>query len=679
MDFTDETAGQGTELDTAELDEPIRAAPSSAPLSAAPAAAASARRAAPVPVSEPRRSIERAPAAERTVDIRHVDLTQELPRAVDSRANLLRGRYLLEERIGEGGTSVVWRARDLRRDPSAPGGQRVAVKVLRPGLRNQERAVERLRREFHHAQTLSHAAIARVYDVDCDGETWFLTLELFEGESLAAILERADGPLPVRRALDMLRVCGEALSCAHERGVVHGDFKPGNVFVTTTGQVRVLDFGSASSAWLAGQTQVITATPAYASPEVLAGHRPELRDDGFSFACVAYEMLTGRHPFDRRTALEARDAARLPERDWNLSARQWHALEAGLSWSREERPASIRALVGDVTSTGDIEMPIIMPDIREPTAQFRSPRLAPISAFAALAALGAVVLVAHSQLKDLPPVPEGSSRAQQVLSALPLPAPLRESVTSVAKPAVAQDPATDDAEEAAKSSTVPGSGPSSSAARAAVTPVSTPAGGQTESVRRRAQRLSAAPASTREPLREPAESDSIPALPSEPGTAAEQPGESDWTAPTGQRGSDTSWQDDPTRLAALVSFDVESVTVSEGANVAVLRINRRHQLDGRASVLWRTLAGSARPGFDFREVAQGVAEFADGQSTRAIYVPLLNDLDYERDESFQVELYSPDGLTRINPIPRVRVTLRDNDAANQYRVAEQSHPETHTR
>jgi len=702
MDFTDESARQATELDTAELDEPGRAPlPTASPLAetrAVPAAATSVARRASA-------ATERAPVVERTVDIRHTEYTQELPRSAptDTRAGVLRSRYVLEEKIGEGGTSVVWRARDLRRDPAAPGGQRVALKVLRPGLRNQERAVERLRREFHHAQTLSHPAIARVYDVDCEGDTWFLTLELFDGESLAAILERAAGPLPVRRALDILRVCGEALSYAHERGVVHGDFKPGNVFVTTTGQVRVLDFGSASSAWFAGQMQVITATPAYASPEVLAGHRPELRDDVFSFACVAYEMLTGRHPFDRRTSLEARDAGHLPERDWNLSARQWHALESGLSWSREERPASVRALVGDVTSTGDIELPIVMPDIREPTAQFRSPRLAPISAFTALAALGAVVFVAHSQLKDLPPVPEGSTRAQQVLSALPLPAPLRESMASVTNPSPASPSAalaatTPDGSRAGTENTraqasVTASGVSRQAAapavpvtRSAAAATNTPGGTQTESVRRRAQRLSAAPMSSNDPpsrsreptAGQPTAGEPLPVVPAEP-NGGDESTPSDWTVPTGRRDPATTWRDDPTRVAALVSFDVESITVSEGASVAVLRINRRHQLDGRATVLWRTLAGSARPGVDFREVAQGVAEFADGQTTRAIYVPLLNDLDYERDESFVVELYSPDGLTRINPIPRVRITLRDNDAANQYRVADQQHPETHTR
>lgn len=621
MQFTNEPADQASNLATAELEPPVPK-PSPAASTTATPFAESLRRSGDTAAHDLRQGVpDLRQAVSRTVDIR-ADYTQELPRpdvpvaGAVAGATVLRARYVLEEKIGEGGTSIVYRARDLRRDPAAPGGQSVALKLLRPGLRGQTRAVERLKREFHHSQTLSHPAIARVYDVDCDGDQWFLTLELLDGDSLATLMDRAGGPLPQRRVLDILRACGDALTFAHERGVVHGDFKPGNVFVTTGGQVRVLDFGSASSSWLNGLAQITTATPAYASPEVLSGQRPELRDDVFSFACVAYEMLTGRHPFDRRTALDARNADRVPERDWNLAARQWHALESGLAWSREQRPGSVRALVGEVTAS-EMPMPIIMPDIREPPAQFRSPRLAPISAFAALAALGAVVFVAHSQLDDLPGgVPEVVSRAKQVVPTVLLGGPKAAEATPAPVPA-------------SRSSQAPPQAPG--------LPTTPPA-----------RQASASPAA---------------ATPPTGGTAR----------------SAIRWQDDAAGVAALISFDVESVTVSEGASSAVLRINRRHQLDGRAMVLWRTLAGSARPGADFREVARGVAEFADGQTTRAIYVPLLNDLDFERDESFAVELYSPDGMARINPIARVRVTVRDNDAANEYRVAEQPGRETHTR
>src|SRR5688572_23108400 len=406
MDFTDEVAEEASNLDTAELDEQLpeakpppaaASAPRPVPAVAAPRVtaqptAANVQRATPAPGAYVQR--QAAAPAPSPIPESAAALTQEMPLPTAARAPnptsevLLRGRYVLEAKIGEGGTSVVYRARDLRRDAAAPGGQRVALKLLRPGLRNHPRAVERLKREFHHAQTLSHPAIARVYDVDCDGGAWFLTLELLDGVSLAEVLDRAE-PVTPRRALDILRACGEALAFAHERGVVHGDFKPGNVFITATGQVRVLDFGSASASWLAGEAIGTTATPAYASPEVLSGQRAERRDDIFSFACMAYEVLCGRHPFDRHSSLEARNAGRLPDRDWNLSPRQWSALESGLAYMREERPTNVRAMLADLTSA-EAPAPIVLPDIREPTARFRSPALAPLSAFAALAALGAV-------------------------------------------------------------------------------------------------------------------------------------------------------------------------------------------------------------------------------------------------------------------------------------------------
>jgi hypothetical protein len=111
----------------------------------------------------------------------------------------------------------------------------------------------------------------------------------------------------------------------------------------------------------------------------------------------------------------------------------------------------------------------------------------------------------------------------------------------------------------------------------------------------------------------------------------------------------------------VVSFDADGVDVSEGAVSAVLRINRRQRMVGSAQVRWRALPGSALPGQDFAPMSSGTAEFADGQESRAIYVPLFNDRLAERDEKFTVELYSPDDGTTINPAARAEVTIHDDD------------------
>jgi hypothetical protein len=113
-------------------------------------------------------------------------------------------------------------------------------------------------------------------------------------------------------------------------------------------------------------------------------------------------------------------------------------------------------------------------------------------------------------------------------------------------------------------------------------------------------------------------------------------------------------------LPAIISFETPALTVSEGAVAAVLRLQRTQHLNGRVQVTWRARGVSAEPGRDFSPVS-GVAEFADGQSTRAIYIPLLNDRLVERDETFTVELFANGEGVRIHPTALAQVSIRDDD------------------
>lgn len=274
--------------------------------------------------------------------------------ATVSIGSVLSERYLLEQQVGSGGTAVVSRARDLRRAGATDDVSHVAIKALRPELRDRPQSIARLRREFRQTQALVHPNVVQFYDLDCDRGTWFIAMELLDGEALGQRLRRAHPPgLPPREALRIAAACGDALAFAHEHGVTHGDVKPDNVFVTATDEVRVLDFGVAPESVLAAPAHapstdrvVPAATRAYASPEVLAGQGPEPRDDVFSLACVIYEMLAGRHPYGRRGANEARDAGLAIEPAPGLSRSQWRALAAGLAWRREQRPADVRDLLG---------------------------------------------------------------------------------------------------------------------------------------------------------------------------------------------------------------------------------------------------------------------------------------------------------------------------------------------
>lgn len=257
-------------------------------------------------------------------------------------------RYLLEQVIGCGGTAIVFRARDMLSAKGTAPNLQVAIKTPRPELGDPQRAAMRLKHEFEHAKLLSHPSIVRVLDLHEDEGRSFMTMELVQGKLLSQLL-RDWTMMPQPLAHKILRKCAEALQYAHSQNVVHGDFKPGNVFITPEEDVRIVDFGTAAGP-TSSDSRIPAGTPTYASPEVLAGGTPDARDDVFSFACVAYEVLTGQHPFGRQSSLQARDEGKIPPRAWNLSTSQWLSLLSALSWKREQRPASVEDLLTRLTA-----------------------------------------------------------------------------------------------------------------------------------------------------------------------------------------------------------------------------------------------------------------------------------------------------------------------------------------
>ena len=272
----------------------------------------------------------------------------------------LRGRYVLEEVIGRGGTSTVFRARDLHRTSSGEAtSEFVAVKLLRSEWRTDPAAVERLRREFRQMQCLSHPGIVRVFDLDCDDTVWFMTMELVTGRTVKAWMQE---PREREQALRVIGACCDALEHAHSLGFLHGDLKPTNVMVADDGVVKLIDFGSAPSpGGRAAANQIITATPLYASPQVLAGKHGEVRDDVFSLACLSYGILSGgRHPFGRRPSLEDGRAKSAPNPLSAIPAGLFEVIVRGLSAERDERPASVREFLRDLTDTARQRQPDAM-------------------------------------------------------------------------------------------------------------------------------------------------------------------------------------------------------------------------------------------------------------------------------------------------------------------------------
>jgi len=520
----------------------------------------------------------------------------------------LRSRYVLEEQIGSGGTSRVFRARDLRRDPMFDRDGYVALKVPRESLRDRRDIAERLKREFHQTQALAHPNIVRALDIDCEDGTWFITMELLDGEARGTLLSCLQPQvLPQHEALSILRGCGEALAFAHDRGVLHCDFKPGNVFVTRGEEVRVLDFGVAAPGEQGNEAMRVTAaTPCYASPDILEGHPPDERDDVFSLACVAYEVLTGRHPFERRSTLDAREQGMLVQRLPGLTRRQHRVLERALSWSRRVRPGSIRELMLALGLT----------------ESYNSASLSWLKAGAAVAA-GAVIAAVVFNLHESP---QDRQTERQARAATQQPRAIQ---WAAASPAERRER---EAQLAAESRSA-----RSASAVGAAADASTNTGKSTNT-------------GTMAPVEASGAASPIQSYPIDESPAAR-------TTPVAN-----AVTHEPRAAAAnRISFEQARIVASEGAVSAVLRVRRLDDLSGRVRIQWRAIPGDAQPSSDYSMDGIGTIDIPSGHDLRVVYIPILNDQVRESNEAFDVELFDVSGPGTLEPITRATVTILDND------------------
>lgn len=210
---------------------------------------------------------------------------------------LLIGRYRIIALVGRGGMGEVYRADDLTLE------QPVALKFLPEAAAQNPQALQRFRSEVRIARRVSHPNVCRVYDVgEVEGHT-FLSMEYVDGEDLGILLRRI-GRLPADKALEISRKLCAGLAAAHEKGVLHRDLKPGNVMLDSRGEIVITDFGLAGLVEDVQGAEARNGTPAYMSPEQLAGKEISIKSDIYALGLLLYEIFTGKRPFEAETLAE---------------------------------------------------------------------------------------------------------------------------------------------------------------------------------------------------------------------------------------------------------------------------------------------------------------------------------------------------------------------------------------
>ncbi len=268
---------------------------------------------------------------------------------VDGR--VIKGRFKLMRLLGKGGMGSVYKAIDLLKQEAGDATPFVAVKLLNDNISQMPNALRIMQRETKQSQELSHPNIIKVFDFDRDDAgSLYMTMELLEGQPLdSALSSGATDKLSLADRCRAIEEMSAGLAYAHKNNVVHCDFKPGNVFLLSDGSAKVLDFGIARVAQgatgAASGDTLFGYTPRYASSEIMQMAPAHPADDVYALAAVAYELLSGKHPFDGRNIVEAQRNGMKPERLPQLKRHQWDAIVHGLAFAKEARLQTAQAFL----------------------------------------------------------------------------------------------------------------------------------------------------------------------------------------------------------------------------------------------------------------------------------------------------------------------------------------------
>lgn len=571
--------------------------------------------------------------------------------AVQSDRRLVAGRYRLHARIGRGRLGDIYEAEDEGYRELGVGG-RVAIQLLPDRIALDHGLFSKLKLGYTVLRAGSHPNIVSYLDCDHDGKFGYLVMELLEGASLRFVLDDI-ATLPLDEAMPVLRTIGDALQFLHAKSMAHGQLSAENVFVTENLEVRLLDVVPLDSASMI-QRGIASGDPF---------SRADAGDDVYALACLAYEVLAGKHPFNFHPPAEATLAGIKPARIRSLSEKQWSAISRALSFDRNERPATVRDFLADLGVTGTERL---RPSENEPADRAAAPEPAqndrpptrrpdqPASSSAPSAAATPAVATASAprdqKRRKMARVRRNrASRIRSFFLAIVLAglgawyfygqprddiANLPALIDAYLGPAAVEGGAAEPVVAVARDTSV---SIESAVATDELSPPlvpDAPAASETAG--------EPAPQAVAEPLPEPVPDAAAP----ETGLAALE----------AEAAVDASAAAESPGSTLIQSF----VTVYERDGAA--RIAFRRPVGTTGALYWWTGDQSAIADSDYIALEQPAVAFASSEEAETLHIPLINDSLPEPRETFYVFLGQRNAESgRLEPIARVRVDVTDDD------------------
>ena len=283
--------------------------------------------------------------------------------------NTIKDRFLLKSLIGAGGMGMVFSAIDKRKEEAQDKDVLVAIKILGEAFKDHPKAFISLQREAKKSQSLAHPNIINVYDFDRDRDTIFMTMEQLYGQTLDHFIKKHPTGAPSEKAKNIISQMANALEYAHSKNIIHSDLKPSNVFLTSEGNVKILDFGIARAVsgtmdtegdqTLFDAVELGGLTPAYASKEMHEGLEPTAGDDIYALGLISYELLSGKHPYNRKPADKVAEHDQVNKRSPNIKRHQWKAIKHAITIEQNGRTKNTSTFIKEFDGLSKARLSII--------------------------------------------------------------------------------------------------------------------------------------------------------------------------------------------------------------------------------------------------------------------------------------------------------------------------------